>query len=215
MKKVLLTLLIIAPAICFSQTIKERKTDKFNGIKTISTSEERLIVSFSKAPIFAQGVVFMDEKEKLSQSTLYFNFLAQGVGSLVPHESSITLLLDNGESMEIKYDGKYNLYSSGERVYFYGNLDNIKLNALSERLVTDIRVSGVADFQIKEKQQPLIGNICKLLIKELPQDSENNSAATSETKGSVADELKKLKNLLDSGAITQEEYDAQKKKLLN
>lgn len=32
---------------------------------------------------------------------------------------------------------------------------------------------------------------------------------------SVADEIKKLKQLLDSGAITQKEYDAQKKKLLN
>lgn len=32
---------------------------------------------------------------------------------------------------------------------------------------------------------------------------------------SVADELKKLKELLDAGAITQEEYDQQKKKLLN
>ncbi len=32
--------------------------------------------------------------------------------------------------------------------------------------------------------------------------------------GSVADEIKKLKALLDQGAITQAEYDAQKKKLL-
>ncbi|MEO6520744.1 MAG: SHOCT domain-containing protein [Mucilaginibacter sp.] len=32
---------------------------------------------------------------------------------------------------------------------------------------------------------------------------------------SVADEILKLKKLLDAGAITQKEYDAQKKKLLN
>jgi predicted Zn-dependent peptidase len=31
---------------------------------------------------------------------------------------------------------------------------------------------------------------------------------------SVADELKKLKELLDSGVLTQAEFDAQKKKLL-
>lgn len=32
--------------------------------------------------------------------------------------------------------------------------------------------------------------------------------------GSVADELKKLKEILDAGVLTQEEFDAQKKKLL-
>ena len=32
--------------------------------------------------------------------------------------------------------------------------------------------------------------------------------------GSVADEIKKFKDLLDAGAITQEEYDAKKKELL-
>lgn len=31
---------------------------------------------------------------------------------------------------------------------------------------------------------------------------------------SVADELKKLKDLLDQGIITQEEFDAQKRKLM-
>lgn len=40
-------------------------------------------------------------------------------------------------------------------------------------------------------------------------------SAKPATGGSVADEIKKLKGLLDSGAITQAEYDAQKKKLLN
>ena len=32
---------------------------------------------------------------------------------------------------------------------------------------------------------------------------------------SVADEIKKFKELLDIGAITQEEFDAKKKELLN
>jgi len=42
-------------------------------------------------------------------------------------------------------------------------------------------------------------------------------ASTENTKpvASVADEIKKLKELYDSGAITKAEYDTQKKKLLN
>jgi len=39
--------------------------------------------------------------------------------------------------------------------------------------------------------------------------------AAAKPPASVADELKKLKALLDSGALTQAEYDAQKKKLLS
>lgn len=43
----------------------------------------------------------------------------------------------------------------------------------------------------------------------------NNKKATPSSNGSVADEIKKFKELLDAGAITQEEYDAKKKELLN
>lgn len=41
-----------------------------------------------------------------------------------------------------------------------------------------------------------------------------NDTAPAAATGSVADEIKKLKELLDSGAITKSEYEAQKKKLL-
>ena len=39
-------------------------------------------------------------------------------------------------------------------------------------------------------------------------------ASPSATSGSAADELKKLKDLFDSGALTQAEYDSAKKKIL-
>jgi hypothetical protein len=41
-----------------------------------------------------------------------------------------------------------------------------------------------------------------------------NQSTTPAAKTDVADEIAKLKKLLDSGALTQAEYDAQKKKLL-
>jgi len=46
----------------------------------------------------------------------------------------------------------------------------------------------------------------------LPCTANTNPAATQTV--DVADELIKLKKLLDNGSITQAEYDAQKKKLL-
>ncbi|MBD2705507.1 SHOCT domain-containing protein [Spirosoma sp. BT702] len=44
-----------------------------------------------------------------------------------------------------------------------------------------------------------------------PVKQESKPATTA----SVADELLKLKQLLDAGAITKDEYESQKKKLLN
>jgi hypothetical protein len=49
---------------------------------------------------------------------------------------------------------------------------------------------------------------CEVKPCKVPENAKQSSA------GSVADEIKKLKSLLDSGALTQAEYDAQKKKLL-
>ncbi|GAB4025093.1 SHOCT domain-containing protein [Spirosoma gilvum] len=49
----------------------------------------------------------------------------------------------------------------------------------------------------------------------LPPPQFRKIASVSHSTASVADELLKFKQLLDSGAITQQEYDTQKKKLLN
>jgi hypothetical protein len=45
--------------------------------------------------------------------------------------------------------------------------------------------------------------------------SKNSNAESSASVSSKADELIKLKSLLNSGAVTQEEYDTEKKKILN
>ena len=47
------------------------------------------------------------------------------------------------------------------------------------------------------------------------KESKNwNTKKNEEATHSQADEIKKYKELLDSGAITQEEYDSKKKQLL-
>lgn len=42
-----------------------------------------------------------------------------------------------------------------------------------------------------------------------------NTKSSTNSNFSLADEIKKLKDLLDAGAITQEEYEAGKKQLLS
>lgn len=55
------------------------------------------------------------------------------------------------------------------------------------------------------------------LVSEIKRYVENVMQAqrTSKTSSSVADEILKLKSLLDEGILTQEEFDAQKKRLLS
>ena len=57
--------------------------------------------------------------------------------------------------------------------------------------------------------------ICEVTPCTVTQPATKQAITVKKPVGSVADEIKKLKELLDSGALTQAEFDAQKKKLLN
>ena len=65
--------------------------------------------------------------------------------------------------------------------------------------------------RIKKCRHDLYATINKLLI-----ERQKNAAGNKhhEEATSTPDELKKYKDLLDSGIITQEEFDAKKKQLL-
>ncbi len=73
--------------------------------------------------------------------------------------------------------------------------------------------SGAIRFSFLTQYQLFHQEINKLLIDR--QDKKANSQSqTIEVKSDEADQLKKYKDLLDSGVITQEEFDAKKKQLL-
>jgi hypothetical protein len=77
------------------------------------------------------------------------------------------------------------------------------------------RVSGIEKYLfIVETDGPFN---CSLYIDDAILACEVTPCVQTSPKqtASVADELKKLKELLDSGTLTQAEFDAQKKKLLN
>ncbi|MBE6762713.1 MAG: SHOCT domain-containing protein [Ruminococcaceae bacterium] len=73
--------------------------------------------------------------------------------------------------------------------------------------------SGNITFYFCQNSHAVYSAISNRLIER--QNKQNNQTATAPTTtGSGADELKKYKDLLDNGVISQEEFDAKKKQLL-
>ena len=73
--------------------------------------------------------------------------------------------------------------------------------------------SGLIKFLYIEKSKEIRKVLCDLLI-ERQKEKEKVQAVPTSTAASPAEELKKYKELLDSGIITQEDFDAKKKQLL-
>ena len=104
------------------------------------------------------------------------------------------------------------------RTYFGKRVD-LPLDSVSSvgsawlKGITVATSSGKISFLLIKNAREIHEEIRKLLIerqeKEKTAQPEKVSAATS-----VADELKNYKELLDSGIITQEEFDKKKKELL-
>ena len=73
-----------------------------------------------------------------------------------------------------------------------------------------------AAYESVMEEPPVKGfrvNTDKISLEEFEKIKQEQNAPVTNS-ASVADELKKFKELLDMGAITQEEFDAKKKQLL-
>lgn len=84
------------------------------------------------------------------------------------------------------------------------------ISSISKAMFKGIGVataSGLIRFYLLENQNEVYSEITKLLL-------NRQNGTIGNVNGSDADELKKYKELLDSGVITQEEFDAKKKQLL-
>ncbi len=70
-------------------------------------------------------------------------------------------------------------------------------------------------FFMNKKRMILVNaQFIHVAISELLINLQKTEDRTVEVKSSNADELKKYKELLDDGVITQDEFDAKKKQLL-
>lgn len=72
--------------------------------------------------------------------------------------------------------------------------------------------SGKISFFALKNADDIYNVISELMMKR--QQAEKKDATASDSTGTAADELKKFKELLDNGVISQEEFDAKKKQLL-
>ena len=78
--------------------------------------------------------------------------------------------------------------------------------------ITVATSSGITKFALIGNYAK-IGNVLSKKINERQENTSNESKATASQDNSM-DDIIKLKSMLDSGIITQEEFDAKKKQLL-
>lgn len=90
-----------------------------------------------------------------------------------------------------------------------------KISAVSVGWIKSIAVatsSGIIKFLFCENNKEVQEAISNILIER--QDKTNEHSSTVKQELSTADELQKFKELLDSGVITEEEFEEKKKQLL-
>ena len=117
---------------------------------------------------------------------------------------------------------KIELTVSDKRVYgcaAFGKRVDLPLDAISAvgtgafNSIAITTASGAIKFAMMENCSEIHSAVSKLLV-ERQNKPAVAAAVIQEASQSDADELKKYKDLLDSGVISQEEFDAKKKQLL-
>ncbi len=116
--------------------------------------------------------------------------------------------------------GKCEIYVTNKRVYgksAFGFRVDIPLDSITSvsllSVLDLIRVSsssGAIKFIFITNSKEIHSEINNLIFKR----TRNNKKTDEEKNISIVDEIKKYKELLDSGAITKAEYEAKKKQLL-
>ena len=118
---------------------------------------------------------------------------------------------------------KSQLTVTDKRIYgitVFGKRVDLPLDSVSAVSLTMVFFSGVSistssgriTFFLIPKRNEVYEVLSQLIIER--QNKSKETVIKQETPQSNADELKKYKDLFDSGVITQEEFDAKKKQLL-
>lgn len=158
-------------------------------------------------------------KEILSENSVLLHFKSNG---------KFDVLIEK-DTIKVTPRGVLNAMSIGlvgEKVYSVNNISGVQLKTpglttgyLQIILIGGRDARGGVMGAVKDENSITFGKKELPLAEELKEYIEwciqNNSAKSSAPAVSNLDEIKKLKELLDIGAITQEEFDAKKAQLLN
>ena len=95
-------------------------------------------------------------------------------------------------------------------------IDSVSAVSLVSSGISVSSSSGRINFAYLDEKNEVFRVLSELIIRRQNERNEmiNRASANNVQTQSSADELKKFKELLDMGVITQEEFDAKKKQLL-
>lgn len=191
MKKLLLLLLL--PSACFAQN-------------PVYPAEKRPRQTGTPTPMTRDDV----RNHRVTPDRLYWGYQTAVKGWVI--RQGDTLQLGKGTMPDKRFAFIFQPYEG----YPLTTLHTDKVVRVKELRVIGTEKSGytlVAVINLGVKYWIQVDNAIE--SGELLPPNQYQNTAVSMTSGSVADEIKKFKDLLDTGAITQEEFDSQKKKLLN
>lgn len=120
----------------------------------------------------------------------------------------------------MKYQGKMSITVTPSRVYGRTLFSEVSLPMDS---ITMTNKNGMKNLRIESPSENFVfsftgkqarNDVYDVINQQIAQRNNNKGNVTVVNSASNADELKKYKDLLDAGIITQEEFDAKKKQLL-
>jgi len=186
-------------------------------IRKVSFVWRQLEFAFFGAPT-SVGALF-DYKEKHTMEKLIFDFKSSVGDGLKVYEDRIVITHSgflNFLAMGIKGD-KTIYYSDLTAVQFKKGgwtAGHIQFSLLGGRESVGGVLAAASDentITINDRENEIAEKMVAYIQNKIKEAKSPKAVSTSD---SAADEIMKLKNLLDMGIITQEEFDAKKKQLL-
>ena len=202
--------------------------------KLCDVKKMRNAIFFIGIVIFIVGIVYyVSQAMKQYNSDDYqYGFFKYCTGGWVSRDVTIVVILSFVIGIficilgiiEYRMFSKVSLIVTDKRVYgnaAFGKRVELPLDMISAVGTTVFNgivvttSSGAIKFTMIKNSEDIHSAISKLLVERQNKPKEvAQTVVKQEVPQSNADEIKKYKDLLDSGAITQEEFDAKKKQLL-